>query len=65
MSKKKRVGRYNITYRAQNSNNTSDSRTQARQEQVNFQSTKYRWAAQNVPALIEEPYVTTMNDYVL
>ncbi|WKN42525.1 transglutaminase domain-containing protein [Tunicatimonas pelagia] len=58
-------GQYNISYRAQTPTDISQGRSQARQEQVNFQSTKYRWAAQNVPALIEEPYVTTMDDYVL
>ena len=38
----------------------SSKRGQHREEFVN---TKYRWAAQDVPALTEEPYITTMNDY--
>ena len=31
---------------------------------LNFQQRVQRWAAQDVPALTEEPYITTMNDYV-
>ncbi len=31
---------------------------------LNFQQLVQRWAAQEVPALTEEPYITTMNDYV-
>ncbi|MEM9830797.1 MAG: transglutaminase domain-containing protein [Bacteroidota bacterium] len=58
-------GTYNIDYRSQTPNDISQDRSQARREQINYAATKYHWAAQNVPSLVEEPYVTTMSDYVL
>ncbi len=33
-------------------------------ENITAQATNYHWAMQNVPALRDEPYMTTMRDYV-
>nr|WKN37727.1 transglutaminase domain-containing protein [Tunicatimonas sp. TK19036] len=61
-------GRFNITVRSQSGGgglNSAPVRRQTRQEQVDFQATNYHWAAQDIPALVEELYVTTMDDYVM
>jgi hypothetical protein len=61
-------GTFNIIYRTERTGGSlSNPRTGGgtRQEQVSYRGTKYHWAAQNVPALIEEPFVTTMEDYRL
>ena len=42
--------------------NTSHSAT--RSDAIMAQATTYHWAMQNVPALRDEPYMTTMRDYV-
>ena len=61
----KSSGTYHIDTRSQTPNDISQGRSQARREQVSYAATKYHWAAQNIPSLVEEPYVTTMNDYML
>ncbi len=32
---------------------------------IDFTTTTYRWAAEAVPALTEEPYLTTLDDYIM
>jgi len=38
--------------------------TATRSDAITAQATNYHWAMQNVPALRDEPYMTTMRDYV-
>lgn len=52
-------GYFVINYRTGGQNNR-----QPGQHREDFVNTVYHWAAQDVPALTEEPYITTMNDYV-
>ncbi len=40
------------------------SHTATESENIVAQATNYHWAMQNVPALRDEPYMTTMRDYV-
>lgn len=40
------------------------TQTEMSHSSLDFQQLVQRWAAQDVPALTEEPYITTMNDYV-
>ena len=49
-----------------NKERTGDRVTQTEMSHstMDFQQLEQRWAAQDVPALTEEPYITTMNDYV-
>ncbi len=59
-------GSFNIIYRTQSGRdplNSSSAKQETRQERVDYRATNFHWAAQNVPALIEEPFVTTMEDY--
>ncbi len=42
----------------------SGERTSASSETIMARATSYHWAMQNVPALRDEPYMTTMRDYV-
>lgn len=44
--------------------NAGSGRVAAASEVVAAQATTYHWAMQNVPALRDEPYTTTMRDYV-
>jgi hypothetical protein len=39
-------------------------RVSASSQNITAQATNYHWAMQNVPALRDEPYMTTMRDYV-
>ena len=38
--------------------------TASRSDAITAQATNYHWAMQNVPALRDEPYMTTLRDYV-
>lgn len=60
-------GKFNVIIRTQSGNGgfSSPVQRETRQEQVDYRATRYRWATQNIPALVEEPYVTTMDDYVM
>ena len=40
------------------------SHSASRSDAIMAQATNYHWAMQNVPALRDEPYMTTMRDYV-
>ncbi len=42
----------------------SGERVSAANETITARATSYHWAMQNVPALRDEPYMTTMRDYV-
>ncbi|MGI4742354.1 MAG: DUF3857 domain-containing protein [Janthinobacterium lividum] len=42
----------------------SSDRVAAANETITAQATTYHWAMKNVPALRDEPYMTTMRDYV-
>lgn len=33
--------------------------------QINFSTTVNRWAAQDMPAMVEEPFMTTLSDYIM
>ncbi|MDF9796623.1 uncharacterized protein YjhX (UPF0386 family) [Catalinimonas alkaloidigena] len=39
--------------------------TQYKNHSLNFTVHTERWAARDIPALVEEPYITTMDDYVM
>jgi hypothetical protein len=43
---------------------SGSGRVAATNETITAQATNYHWAMQNVPALRDEPYMTTMRDYV-
>jgi hypothetical protein len=40
------------------------TRTEYSSEKIDFNETRYRWVAQNVPAFKEEPFLTTYKDYI-
>ena len=44
--------------------NGQGSHTATQSDAITPQATNYHWAMQNVPALRDEPYMTTMRDYV-
>ncbi|AMR27230.1 hypothetical protein A0257_09045 [Hymenobacter psoromatis] len=44
--------------------NGQGSHTASHSDAITAQATNYHWAMQNVPALRDEPYMTTMRDYV-
>ena len=54
-------GSFMISYKERSGH--SVSKTEMGQDILNFTQQTYRWAAQDVPALTEEPYITTMSDY--
>ncbi|QHT69767.1 DUF3857 and transglutaminase domain-containing protein [Rhodocytophaga rosea] len=43
---------------------TYGERTPARMENVQAKASSYRWTAKDVPAMKEEPYMTTIDDFV-
>ncbi len=53
------------SFRFNNKERTGDrvTKTEMTHSTMDFQQLEQRWAAQDVPALTEEPYITTMNDY--
>lgn len=40
------------------------TRTEFSQEKIDFQETRFRWAAKDVPAFKSEPFITTYRDYI-
>jgi len=53
-----------VTYKVDHDPASMVNQRETRTQKINFQADVYRWAAQQVPALVEEPFVTTLNDYV-
>ena len=54
-------GRFDFNYKERSGHSVTT--TDMGQSALHFTQQVQRWAAQNVPALTEEPYITTMNDY--
>jgi hypothetical protein len=52
-----------LRYQGGYENNRSHTRVPGGTEQIDVDVYHYHWLAQHVPALREEPYVTTMDDY--
>ena len=40
------------------------TQTEFSQEKIDFQETRFRWAAKDVPAFKSEPFITTYRDYI-
>lgn len=57
-------GSFNFTHKSRGQQNYVSS-TNYENESLRFTEFTQRWAAKDVPALYEEPYITTMNDYVM
>ncbi len=60
-------GSFNLSYKTRSGGNGfSDASVQTnfKNESLRFTTFTDRWVAQDVPALVEEPYITTMDDYV-
>ncbi|SES93032.1 DUF3857 domain-containing protein [Hymenobacter actinosclerus] len=55
------VGQFTVRW---SSNTTSEGRTSGGAETITPVVTNYRWAIKDVPALHEEPYMTTPDDYL-
>ncbi|MCX6233857.1 MAG: DUF3857 domain-containing protein [Bacteroidetes bacterium] len=63
INEKTRVpGSINYTVKTETQEGYAVNRT-SQIETINFQSNRYRLVTQNVPALVEEPYMTTINNY--
>jgi hypothetical protein len=54
-----------VHYRSEDNNSyTGSGRTPGGIQNVEAKTTKYRWVMKDVPAIQEEPYMTTLRDYI-
>lgn len=58
----KKQGRDYITFTSKERNEGGP--TTFSNDKIDFMTTDYKWATSNVPAISEEPYMTTIDDYV-
>lgn len=60
----KESGTMSITLSSSGGVSKTGTVTQGTTETLNVRTDNFRWAMQHVPALKEEPFITTINDYV-
>lgn len=57
-------GSISITSRERSNNAAGATQTTFSQDRIQFQETRFRWAAKDVPAFKPEPYITSFRDYI-
>lgn len=53
-----------LTSKTREDNGRLGTKTTFESDKIDFMETRYRWAAQNVPAFKTEPHMTTYKDYI-
>jgi transglutaminase-like putative cysteine protease len=54
----------NITSKERSNNGAGATQTTFSQDRIDFQETRFRWAANDIPAFKPEPFITTYRDYI-